>query len=88
MWLSGKEKAGDTGSIPDPGRSHMLLPRGAEHLSLCATMTETVLQSPGDTTAEALEPVLSKKRSLRNGKPVYHNQRKARPATKAQHSQK
>ena len=66
----------------------MLLPHGAEHLSLCATTAETVLQSPGDTTTEALEPVLHKKRSHRAGKPMYHNYRKARTATKTQHSQK
>ena len=36
--------AGDTGSSPGPGRSHML--RAAEQLSPCATTTEPELYSP------------------------------------------
>ena len=37
--------AGDTGSIPGPGRSHMLqsIPHAAERLSPCATTTEPAL---------------------------------------------
>ena len=56
--------AGDTGSSPGPGRSHM--PRSNEArapqlLSLCST-------------ARALEPVLRNKRSHCSEKPVHRNE--------------
>ena len=44
--------AGDTSSIPDPGRSHVPWKK----ISPCATTIESVLQSPGTATAEPLCP--------------------------------
>ena len=44
--------AGDIGSFPDLGR----IPHAMEQLSLCATSTEPVLESPGATTTEAHVP--------------------------------
>ena len=44
--------AGDTGSIPGPGRSHMTM----EQLSQCATTTEPALYSLWATTTEARAP--------------------------------
>ena len=38
---------GDTGSIPDPGRSH-------KPWSLCTTSTELALQRPGVTMTEPM----------------------------------
>ena len=57
--------AGDTGSVPNLGRSHM--PR---QLNPCFTIAEPVLLSPGTTTSEAghLEPLLCSKRSHRDEK--------------------
>ena len=52
--------AGDTGSIPGPGRCHMLSP-GA-----CAL-------EPGTIEAHILQPVLHHKRSHHNGKPTHLN---------------
>ena len=43
--------AGDTGSIPGPGRSRML-----QQGSPSATTPEPVLSSPGTTTTEAVTP--------------------------------
>ena len=57
--------AGDTDSIPDPGRSHMLQSREA-----CAPP----LANP---EPDALEPVLRRKGSPLDEKPVHHNQRAA-----------
>ena len=54
--------AGDTGSIPDQGRSHLL----RNKLSLCTTTVEPVLWSPGAATSEpmcSVGPVLCSKRS-------------------------
>ena len=39
--------AGDTGSIPDRGQSHM---PATEELSPCATITEPILQNTGSQT--------------------------------------
>ena len=72
--------AGDTGSSPGPGRSHM--PRSNEArapqlLSLRSRAREPQLLSPRATTTEArarLEPVLRNKRSHRNEKPVHHSE--------------
>ena len=44
--------AGDTGSSPGPGRSHI----AAEQLSPCTTTTEPALWSPWATTTEARAP--------------------------------
>ena len=58
--------AGDTGSIPDQGRSHMMWSK----LNLCTTTIEPVLWSPGATAAEpacSVEPVLCNKRSHCSG---------------------
>ena len=65
--------AGDTGSVPNLGRSHM--PR---QLNPCFTIAEPVLLSPGATTSEAghLEPLLCSKRS--------HRDEKQRPSTREQ----
>ena len=52
--------AGDTGSIPGPGRSHIAM----EQLSPCVTITEPA----------HLEPMLCNKRSHRNEKPVHRNE--------------
>ena len=61
-WLSAKESianAGDTGSIPGPGRSH--IPRSykacvPQLLSLCSRSGEPQLLSPHATVTEALAP--------------------------------
>ena len=45
-------KAGNTGSIPDPRRAHMLQSNSAR----APTATETLLQSPGAATIEAHTP--------------------------------
>ena len=63
--------AGDTGSIPGPGRSHMSWVKEAhapQLLRLCPRAWEPQLLS-----SRALEPVLCNKRSHHNEKPVYHN---------------
>ena len=52
--------AGDTGSIPSPGRSHM--PRSNE------------ARVPQLLKPRTLEPVLCNKRSHCNEKPVHHNE--------------
>ena len=69
-------EAGETGSIPDLARFHML--QGLE-LSLCTTTTEPVLLSPRTAATEptglnyrsphALQPVLRNKRSHYSEKP-------------------
>ena len=51
--------AGDTGSIPGPGR----FPHAAEQLGPCATTTEPA----------HLEPVLRNKRGHGNEKPAHHS---------------
>ena len=75
--------AGDTGSSPGPGRSHM--PRSnkgragnanqhyKEVVSLCSRAHEPQLLSPHATTTE-LEPVFSNKRSHHNEKPTHPNE--------------
>ena len=63
--------AGDKGSIPGPGRSHMLwskLASAPQLLSLHSRAREPQLLSP-----HALGPVLHNKRSHRNEKPVHRN---------------
>ena len=64
--------AGDTGSIPGPGRSHMPQSNKAhvpQLLSLCSRAREPQLLKPAH-----LEPVLCNKRSHRNEKPVHRNE--------------
>ena len=79
--------AGDTGSSPDPGRSHMPRSnqaRAPQLLSLCFRAHEPQLLSPRASTSEPapLEPVLRNKRSHRNEKPAHHNKEQPpRPAT-------
>ena len=58
--------AGDTSSIPGPGRSHRLLSNWVlshNYLSLGATTAEST----------CLEPVLCNKRDHSNEKPLHHN---------------
>ena len=71
--------AGDTGSIPGPGRSHMPRSnkaRAPQLLSLCSRVREPQLLSPQATLLKpaCLEPVLHNKRSHRNEKPAHHNE--------------
>ena len=64
--------AGDTGSNPGLGRSHMLQSnqaRAPQLLSLCSRAREPRLLKPA-----CLEPVLRNKRSHRNEKPAHHNE--------------
>ena len=66
--------AGDTGSIPGPGRSHMPQSNEAcapQLLSLQATTTEA--RVPQLLKPARLEPVLRNKRSHRNEKPAHRN---------------
>ena len=69
--------AGDTGSIPDPGRSHMLR---------CATTTEPMLSSLGNTATEpmCLESELCNKTVYHSEKPANHSWR----ASSACHSER
>ena len=63
--------AGDTGSSPDPGRSHMPQSKYAcvpQLLSLRSSAREPQLLKP-----TCLEPVLHNKRSHRNEKPTHCN---------------
>ena len=64
--------AGDTGSIPGPGRSHMSRSNKAcapQLLSLCSRACEPQLLKPA-----CLEPMLRNKRSHRNEKPEHSNE--------------
>ena len=64
--------AGDMGSSPGPGRSHMLRSNEAhalQLLSLSSRAREPQLLKPAH-----LEPVLRNKRSHRNEKPTHHNE--------------
>ena len=95
-------KAGDTGSIPSLGRSHMprsSSARAPQLLSLCSRACEPQLLSPRAATTEACVPraVLHNERSHRNEKPPHCNEEwppltatRESPcaATKTQHSQK
>ena len=70
--------AGDMGSSPGPGGSHMPRSnwaRAPQLLSLRSRAREPQLLSPRATTTEAvrLEPVLRNKRSHRNEKPAHPN---------------
>ena len=72
-------RAGDIGSSPGLGRSHMLRSneaRAPQLLSLHSGAWEPQLLSPCATTTEAarLEPVLRNKRSHHNEKPVHRNE--------------
>ena len=63
--------AGDTGSSPGPGRSHMLQgiwAHAPQLLSLRSRARESQLLKP-----TCLEPVLHNKRSHRNEKPKHRN---------------
>ena len=64
--------AGDTGSSPGPGKSHMLRTRALQLLSLHSRAHEPRLLKP-----PCLEPMLRNKRSHYNEKPVHLN--KERP---------
>ena len=64
--------AGDTGSSPGPGRSHMPQSNSAREpqlLSLLSTACEPQLLKP-----VCLEPMLCNKRSHRNEKPAHRNE--------------
>ena len=63
--------AGDMGSSPGPGRSHM----PQSNLSLCATTTElrSRAREPQLLKPAYLEPLLCNKRSHRNEKPEHRN---------------
>ena len=64
--------AGDMGSSPGPGRSHMPQSNWAltsQLLSLCSRAHEPQLLKPA-----RLEPTLCNKRSHRNEKPVHRNE--------------
>ena len=64
--------AGDTGSIPGPGRSHMPWSneaRAPQLLSLRSRAREPQLLKPAH-----LEPVLRNKRSHCNEKPTHHKE--------------
>ena len=87
--------AGDTGSSPSPGRSHM----PQSNLSLCTTTTEPALQSPRATTTEAhapracalqqeKPPQLEARRTATESSPRSPQLEKAHAATKTQCSQK
>ena len=96
-WLSGKEFACQC-------RRHKFylwlgkIPHATEQLSLCTTSIHNCwAHVPWLLVPACLEPMLCHKRSHCNVKPVHrdwraaltlHNQRKARAATKTQHSQK
>ena len=77
--------AGDTGSIPGPGRSHMPrnnYARAPQLLSLRSRAREPQLLKPACPRAHALqllkpahlEPVLCNNRSHHNEKPVHRNE--------------
>ena len=71
--------AGDAGSIPGPGRSHMPRSNWAREpqlLRLCSGAREPQLLSPHVATAEpaCLEPVLRNKRNHRNERPAHRNE--------------
>ena len=71
--------AGDTGSSPGQGRSHMPQSNWAcapQLLSLCSRAREPQLLRPPATTTEAahLEPMLRSKRSHCNEKPAHHKE--------------
>ena len=79
--------AGDTGSISDPGRSHIPRSnkaRGRQLLSLCSRAREPQLLSPRACAAEAcvLKRHHREKPALRSCRaaPTHHSQRKARAA--------
>ena len=72
MVRSQPANAGDTGSIPGPGGSHMPQNNWAhapQLLSLRSGAHEAQLLKPG-----RLEPVLRNKRSHRNEKPKHGNE--------------
>ena len=62
--------ARDTGSIPDPGRSHVAgqLPHASKLLSQCSRASKLKLRKPS-----CREPVLCRKRSHGNEQPGYCN---------------
>ena len=69
--------AGDTGSSPGPGRSHVPQSNSAcapQLLSLRSRAHEPQLLKPA-----CLEPVLHNKRSHRNEKPTHHNEDPMQP---------
>ena len=85
-------RARDTGSAPDPGRSHLPGANQAQApqlLSLLFWSPRPQLLHPRAATTEAHVPYSSSfnKRSRHSEKPA-HNQRKTHTATKTQHSKK
>ena len=76
---------GDTGEIPDLGRSHRLWSNSArvpQILSLCSRAQELQLLKPSP-----LKPMLPNKRSHHNEKPVCCNLKKACAVTQHSHKQ-
>ena len=68
-WLRGKyppANAGDMGSVPDPGRFHMLQSNEARVPQLLTHVLQQLRLS-------LLEPVLCNKRSHHEEKPVHRN---------------
>ena len=72
--------AGDTGSSPGPGRSHMPWSNKAhvpQLLSMCSRAHKPQLLSHNycatTTEARCLEPMLCNKKSHHNEKPTHHN---------------
>ena len=65
--------AGDTGSSPGPGRSHMPQSNRARAPQLRSLRSRAC--EPQLRKAVHLEPVLGNKRSHRNEKPAHHNEK-------------
>lgn len=70
------DKAGDTGSIPGPGK----FPRATEQLSRCAITTEPTRRNI--LKPEHLEPALCDKRGHCNERPVHHSKEHPLPSLK------
>ena len=64
--------AGDTGSIPGPGRSHMPQSNYAHAPQLLSLRSRA--HEPQLLKAVCLEPALRNKRSHCNEKPAHHNE--------------
>ena len=69
--------AGDTGSIPGPGRSHMLRSGWARPPQLPSLLSRA--HEPQLLKPTCLQPVLYSKRSHRNEKPTHHNEDLTQP---------
>ena len=64
--------AGDTGSSPGPGKSHM--PRSSEARALELLSLRSRVREPQLRKRAGLEPVLRNKRSHRNEKPAHRRE--------------